>query len=156
MLKKDLKTGMRVKLRRGLIYIVIENVETENYGLQKFILVRNGSFTIAKNYNDSLFHTCTGNTDLDVMKIYKKPSASEIINIIQAGKLLWERDKEETRTVKHFCEKCNNVTRTAKYFCEICKKEVIATSYKYKNKAASFMLCSECNDMVEDNVDWGD
>lgn len=87
--KADLETGMRVKLRNGDTHIILQNVQTEHYGFQDIFLAQQDGFGCGSHINNDL--TWDGDSDLDIIEVYDKPSNSEILDETKFGKLIWTR-----------------------------------------------------------------
>jgi len=54
MKKSDLKTGMRVEIRNGNIFLVVKDIDTSNYGHQDIAFVNNEGFVCGDSYDDNL------------------------------------------------------------------------------------------------------
>ncbi len=93
--KADLKTGMRVEIRRGDRLIVFLNTAED-----KDVLVGN-SWCWLKDYNNELF--CCGpfgSHKYDIVKVYDQPVEHiDLVKIHELGKLLWTRPEPKHYTI---------------------------------------------------------
>lgn len=96
--KADLKTGMRVKLRDGDTYIILQNVQTEHYGFQNIFLASQNGYEVGSSIKNDL--TWDGDPDWDIIEVYDKPSNSEILDETKFGKLLWQRPEPMILTIE--------------------------------------------------------
>lgn len=69
MKKSDLKTGMRVKVRIGQIYLVIRDIQHVD-GHQELAFISNCGFIKGSNYDDGLINTISFSSSFDVMEVY--------------------------------------------------------------------------------------
>ena len=76
--KKDLKSGMWVKLRNGDRYMVIKDCETVSHGNQLFCLIRNNGYMVSDKYTD--FLTCRDSeyNEFDICAVYS--TNGDIVN----------------------------------------------------------------------------
>ena len=98
MKKKDLKTGMVVKLRNGNLYEVMLGVEIDT---EKDILrgIRgiNGRWLYLWDYNDDLYDVKGKAFEkFDIMEVYKpKYYSSRLDDFLNDYELLWKREQEK-------------------------------------------------------------
>lgn len=105
MTKSDLKTGMRVKLKGGAVYIVLKEYDTSLYGHQTLVLVSKCGFMNGESYNEKLECTDDVSRFYDIDSIYACPGDSNIINHSMLGDLLWERKQVKEMTLKQIEDK---------------------------------------------------
>ena len=86
--KSELRTGMKVKIRNGEVFLIMRNVGTKLSNL-----VVGKSFHKLSDINDDL--TCDFSKKYDIMKVYDSGSCCDSIKLTTAGGLLWERATEE-------------------------------------------------------------
>lgn len=96
--KSDLRTGMRVKLRDGSMYIILKEVETMYYGIQEILFAGNDQFETSDKHNDDLTHQRMSN--YDIMAVYKEPAAGKLLDLTHHGKLIWQRTEPKKMTHK--------------------------------------------------------
>lgn len=88
MKKSDLKSGMIVKLRNNIKYIVIENV-----------LCRNNGFIHLSSFKEDLtIQSQEASKDWDIVEIYYCISMNPLRSFIEDKdlKLIWKREEKET------------------------------------------------------------
>jgi len=105
MTKADLKTGMRVRVKSGAIYIVLKDYDTSLYGHQKLVLVSKDGFMNGDSYNEKLECTDDVSRYYDIDLIYACPGDSNITNHSMLGDLLWEREQVKEMTLKQIEDK---------------------------------------------------
>lgn len=97
MKKSDLKTGMRVKLRNGEIYLVIKDVDSLNYGHQDVAFVNQNSFMNGDFYTDDLkSYRCF--KEYDVVEVYLiQPKSNDLLNSnfmnLSVRFVVWKREE---------------------------------------------------------------
>ena len=69
MKKSDLKTGMRVRVRNGGVYLVIKDVDTMLYGHQDIAFVNNISFICGNDYTEDLKDN--NNLNYDIVEVFQ-------------------------------------------------------------------------------------
>lgn len=107
---KDLKTGMRIILRNGQEYIVLEDVITPyEEGKEDMYILVNGGWMSSNSYNDDL--TCKGNSrDYDIMEVYAQNNGEYIDgsvldkNALKYMDKIWERKEKRKMTVSEICK----------------------------------------------------
>lgn len=107
---KDLKTGMRIILRNGGEYIVLENVITPyDEGKEDMYILVDGGWMSSNSYNDDL--TCKGNSrEYDIMEVYAQNNGNFLSgdvlqkNAIKNMNLIWKREEKRKMTVSEICE----------------------------------------------------
>ena len=102
--KADLKTGQRVELRNGNIYIVLKDVETVWYEKQEILFACNNAFLVGSGFNDDLIRK-DKQEQYDIIRVYDKPNDYEILDISKKGDLIWERAEVKEMTVEEASEK---------------------------------------------------
>lgn len=130
MKKKDLRSGMWAKTRNGNIYIIIENMTTKLYGIQKFCLIGDGSFIISDRINDNLTHK--GREEFDVIGLYGDILWFGDRHTFSFDKqtLIWERRTEEDKQMK---EMKNKLEEMKKAYNEL-EKNISETIDKLKEE----------------------
>ena len=98
--KADLKTGMRVELRNGQVYIILKDFDTVTYGHQDIFLARNSTFMIGSDYSDDLTRSKINKSQYDIISVFDSLSDSWLLDINKKGKLLWQRPEPITYTVE--------------------------------------------------------
>jgi hypothetical protein len=97
MKKSDLKTGMRVKLQGGQVYIVVLDYETTNYGHQDIFFISKSGFMVGSNYDEDLVYR--GDDSYDIIEVYSRPLDAFLLDIKQRGELLWKRQPPKEMTL---------------------------------------------------------
>lgn len=69
MKKSDLKTGMRVKTRSGEIFLVIKDIDSQNYGHQDVAFVHDLGFMPGDSYDCEL--KCYKNKNFDIVEVFR-------------------------------------------------------------------------------------
>lgn len=106
---KDLKTGMRIILRNGQEYIVLNNVITPYERKEDMYILVDGGWMSSSSYNDDL--TCKGDSkEYDIMKVYAQNNGNYLDgdvlqrNAIKNMDLIWERKEKRKMTVAQICK----------------------------------------------------
>ena len=101
---KDLKTGMRIILRNGQEYIVLNNVITPYKEKGDIYILVDGGWMSSSSYNDDL--TCKGDyKEYDIMKVYVQNNGNYLDgdvlqrDAIKNMDLIWERGEKRKMTV---------------------------------------------------------
>lgn len=88
--KLDFEVGQVIKLRRGIIYMVMCN----KFG--KMCFARSGGFMDLDSYN-YLLNAKSGNREFDIIEVYDRPSlccfTAEVST--ENRELLWKREEEK-------------------------------------------------------------
>jgi hypothetical protein len=108
MRKEDLKTGMRVELRNGDIYVVCKNTGTD-YG---DILSSNNTWIELGDFNEDITFKERGSytSQNDIVKVYKFSGFLD-----SKGELLWEREEEaEEMTMEEICKELGREVKVKK------------------------------------------
>ena len=108
MKKSDLKTGMRVELSNGSLYMIIKDIDSKLYGHQKIALINNSGFLRGESYDDDLNFIM--DKDYDIVKVY---TINEYENGLLSSEtlkfdkkyLIWTRKEPIKMTVKEIEEK---------------------------------------------------
>ena len=91
-----LKTGQRVELANGKVYMVITNFTTNSGERQKFVLVNRTDFIYGDDYEQTELLTIERKEkEYDIMKIYEYDTLDGLFTMGKVGKLLWERPVEK-------------------------------------------------------------
>lgn len=88
--KADLRTGMRVETRKGDIYAVFLDTEVGD-------IIQGKWWNLLNQYENDL--TINYDPRLDIVKVYSKDMNSNLTNITQLGKLLWQRTEPTYITI---------------------------------------------------------
>ena len=108
-----LKTGRVAETRDGAKYLIIRDIDTENYGHQEWGLVDIDGFLTSQDYDINL-KEINSDTSFDVVKIYQENSidknqlSCKFMDIENKNYLVWERKEEkQVRVVRavHFGNK---------------------------------------------------
>lgn len=99
MTKADLKTGMRVKTRNGITYVVVLNYKTGLYGFQDVFFVGDNGFMTGDSYGDDLLCITSGEYSFDIAKVYAQPKDHFFLNIKETGRIIWERKEPKSMTL---------------------------------------------------------
>lgn len=130
MKKSDLKTGMRVELRDGGIYIVLKDCETWMDGHQDILFIDKDDFLCGTNYNENLLDA-EGDKEFDIIKIYQSDAdrhyvSGKILNFDCPFNCIWTRDEETNDFSQLIDEIKKSVKRVINHIEEvekqICKK----------------------------------
>lgn len=89
MKKSDLRSGMVVKTKEGMKYLLIEARE-------ELILVGKEEWTTLRHYRDDLLHDIYN--DLDIVEIYATNHGT-FNDMIEFGRLIWKRENKKKMTV---------------------------------------------------------
>ena len=97
MKKSDLKTGMRVRLRNGDIYLVIRDIQHVD-GHQELAFINNSNFMRGSYYNDELINAFGYSNNYNVMEVYQineKPKSLLQCNTLNLDNkyLIWKRQE---------------------------------------------------------------
>lgn len=96
MKKSDLKPGMVVEYASGEKRLVV----TIN---AKLYLISRASFADVKSFNDDL--TCSGNSGINIVKIYLPREAASLSALFECKNCIWERPKETVLTMQEIADK---------------------------------------------------
>ena len=108
MTKKDLKTGMLVKLRNGNVYRVYKELVANSFSQNHDLLMAYdfiGIHQLLANYNNDLTHECYDYLDIVEVRLiwdtgYLKRNDFKFENL----KLLWQREEKKKYTYKQLKE----------------------------------------------------
>lgn len=93
MKKQDLKTGMRVELANGIIYIVLVGEFRCNNEKQGVLFCRPKGYMNDTAYTEDL--ECEVDEEFSIVKVYDLPKlTAKLLNPKKVGDLLWERCEE--------------------------------------------------------------
>lgn len=93
---EDLRTGMRVKLRKEEGYYIVQVIE-EGFG---YFINENSSFMLFENYTGDLKgFGYKDNRNYDIVEVYNMPPVNKMFDFNAKGKLLWS-EKQESEEVK--------------------------------------------------------
>lgn len=99
MTKKDLKTGMTVRLRNGNLYKILKDVTTLTHGYQEIILIsQTCGFVAGANYLLNLIFNKGKMSEFDIMEIFDILSIGNIL-AFDTSRLLWKREEPKKMTV---------------------------------------------------------
>lgn len=91
--KANLQTGMQVRTKRCGLYMVLENINTEIYGRQQFILAGfDGGYLCGEEYDDDLKNN--NNSKCDIEEVYAAPNTSKILKSVNHATPIWKREEK--------------------------------------------------------------
>lgn len=105
MKKLDLKTGQRVKLRNGDIYLVLKDVDTDYYGKNEIFFAGKQGFMSGSSYDGDLNYKklpCSGCDVISVHNVFDNCDNcgnGEILNLDILSAPIWKRGEIKKMTV---------------------------------------------------------
>ena len=95
----DLKTGQRVKVRGGRIFIVLRDVETSFGTYEKiFLVTEDNNFMPGSSYHEDMTVN-RGSKNWDIMSVHEACNNTNIINFDIISDPIWERDERKEMTI---------------------------------------------------------
>lgn len=91
---KDLKCGMSIKLRSGVCYRVVENLNGRKF---TFIGIYSRGFLGGSRFNDDLTHEACA---LDIMFVYGMENEKDFFSNSIKAECIWRRDVEIEINIK--------------------------------------------------------
>ena len=105
MKKADLKTGQRVKLRNGNVYLVLKDVDTDYCGKNEIFFAGKQGFMSGLCYGEDLNFKklpCSGYDIISVHNVFDECDNcgnGEILNLDILSTPIWERGEAKEKTV---------------------------------------------------------
>ena len=96
MKKTDLKPGMVVEYANGEKRLVV-TINSELY------LISIATFVNVKAFNEDM--TCSGNSCINIVKVYLPEEAASLNALLQCNNCIWERPKETVLTMQEIANK---------------------------------------------------
>ena len=96
MKKSDLKPGMVVEYASGEKRLVV-TINSELY------LISIATFVNVKAFNEDM--TCSGNSCINIVKVYLPEEAASLNTLLQCNNCIWERQKETVLTIQEIADK---------------------------------------------------
>lgn len=131
--KDDLKTGMWVTLRNGNKYLVIQGVNTLNYGVLEFGIIGETGFMRSTSYRDDLTHVT--DPSWDIVRVEGDAMfRSDFMDPDVQREIIWDA-KKDTQLMSYQCPVCGKVW-TVEDDMRMCKNAHIKEEFTvnhYKN-----------------------
>lgn len=127
--KSDLKSGMAVKHRKGIIRLVVDNM-----------LIGKDGFLSLDSFNTDLKNNTFSSND--IMKIYRIKEAKTFEYILKEDniELIWERTETKHMTAEEMHNKLEELTGE-KIEVEPSREEMVGTCYEFCNRTKCISNC---------------